>query len=45
MEFEVFDLAWISILLGAIDAKETRDFIKREVLTVNKTNKNLYLIV
>lgn len=39
MEFEVFDLAWISILLGAIDAKETRDFIKREVLTVDETNK------
>lgn len=38
VDFEVFDLAWISILLGATDEKETRDFIKREVLTVGEDN-------
>lgn len=39
MEFEVFDLAWLSVLLGATDAKETRSFIEREVLTVEAMNK------
>lgn len=37
IEFEVFDLAWISILLGATDKKETRGFIQREVLTLGAT--------
>jgi len=37
IEFEVFDLAWISILLGATDEKETRGLIKREVLTLGVT--------
>lgn len=32
MEFEVFDLAWISILLGAADEKETIGVNEREVL-------------
>ncbi len=35
MDFEVFDLAWISILLGATDEEETRGLIKREVLTID----------
>lgn len=39
IEFEVFDLAWISILLGASDKKETRGLIKREVLTLDETKK------
>ena len=39
IEFEVFDLAWISILLGATDEKETRGFIEREVLTLDDAKK------
>lgn len=39
IEFEVFDLAWISILLGATDEKETRGLIQREVLTVGAEKK------
>ena len=39
IEFEVFDLAWISVRLGATDAKETREFIEREVLTLDATKK------
>ena len=34
IEFEVFDLAWISILLGASDEKETIGINEREVLKV-----------
>ena len=39
IEFEVFDLAWISILLGASDEKETRGLIQREVLTLGAEKK------
>lgn len=39
IEFEVFDLAWISILLGATDTKETVGIIEREVLTVGALKK------
>lgn len=42
IEFEVFDLAWISVLLGATDAKETVGLIQREVLTLGAT-KNVTL--
>lgn len=39
IEFEVFDLAWISILLGASDEKETRGILHREVLSVGALKK------
>ena len=39
MEFEVFDLAWISILLGTTDEKETRGLIQRELLTIDTEKK------
>lgn len=35
INFEVFDLAWLSILLGAVESKEKIKELKREVLTVN----------
>ena len=39
IDFEVFDLAWISVLLGATDSKETIGLIEREVLTVGAAKK------
>ena len=39
IQFEVFDLAWISILLGATDERETIGVIERELLTVDENKK------
>lgn len=37
-EFEVFELAWLSVLLGSDFTSETKELVKREVLTVSATN-------
>lgn len=42
MNFEVFDLVWLSILLGAVETKEKINELKREVLTLDD-DKNVEL--